>query len=87
MPVPQDSFSVVEQATRCLFPSRTRQPVNIFLGQLTKIKEQARCLFHQDFLLLWNEQARCLFHKNFLLLWNGHLARSIFFGKLTTKKL
>jgi len=30
MPVPQDSFSVVEQA-RCLFPGRARHPVNIFL--------------------------------------------------------
>ncbi|MEG4342778.1 hypothetical protein QUB70_05720 [Microcoleus sp. A003_D6] len=69
MPVPQDSFFVVEQAS-CLFPGRAGKPVNIFLGQLSKIKEQARCLFHQD-LLLWNEQARCLFHNNFLLLWNG----------------
>ncbi|MEG3905366.1 MULTISPECIES: hypothetical protein [unclassified Microcoleus] len=41
----------------------------------------------QKFFVIVEQQARCLFHKNFLLLWNGHLARSRFFGKLTTKKL
>ncbi|MEG3921894.1 hypothetical protein QUA07_22670 [Microcoleus sp. T3_A4] len=116
MPVPQDSFFVVEEQARCLLHKtvfllwKNRQdacatkffccgrtgkmpvPQKIFCycgtGILPVIvEEQARCLCHKKFLLLWKNRQDACVTKNFLLLWNGHLARSIFFGKLKTKKL
>ncbi|MEG3985492.1 hypothetical protein QUA08_32640, partial [Microcoleus sp. T3B2] len=41
----------------------------------------------QKFFVIVEDRQDACSTKNFLLLWNGHLARSIFFGNFTNKKL
>ncbi|MEG5187576.1 hypothetical protein QUB28_28055 [Microcoleus sp. B4-C3] len=79
MPVPQDSFLVVEEQARCLFHKTvfwlwknrqdacsTKNFCYCGTGILPVIvEEQARCLFHKKFFVIVEEQARCLFHKKF----------------------